>query len=168
MAAYMCLGNCIHGRNDKTDKDMIRCCICAQWYHLDCVKLPSSEASGVWSCLECRQMPSMVKTLVTNVNSLASTLSQTLTKLDKAETDRKQERDELLKDNVALRDNIASLMDQMSKASWRSFRNSTDTITPAAPVAPTTDRILLGSSLIRSMMKVNWQVPKLCVDQELR
>ncbi len=71
--------------------------------------------------------------------------------MDKTENDRKQERDDLLKDNAALKDKIASLIDQMSKASWRSFRNNNDTITPAAPIAPTTVRVLLGSSMIRSV-----------------
>ena len=147
MDIAMCLVSCLHGHNDKQDKDMIRCCVCAHWYHLECVKLPASEASGVWPCMECRQMPTTLKTLVDSVQNLTSVITHTMQKLQKNEEDRKQERDELLKDNATLRDTIATLNAKITQSSWSSFRSADKACTSN----PSTPRVLLGSSIIRTI-----------------
>ena len=147
MADNLCLENCLHGRKDS--KDMLRCCLCAQWFHLDCVNLPPPEATGVWPCLDCHQMPANVKTVTTNVQLLTNLLTKTISKLERTEEERKKERDTLMKDNATLRETLTTINSKMTQASWSNFR-ANDTNTTPTP-APSSDRALLGSSIIRSI-----------------
>ncbi len=42
--------DCRKGRKDTGD--MIRCCMCAQWFHFECLNLNKAEATGVWAILQ--------------------------------------------------------------------------------------------------------------------
>ena len=72
-----CIPNCKKGRS-KDDEDMVRCCMCAKWFHEECVNLTQDEADGVWPCMTCRLIPSKVEHLQTSMNEL---LEVTKTKL---------------------------------------------------------------------------------------
>ncbi len=54
---------CVEGckKNRKETGDMIRCCMCAHWFHLECLNLSKAEATGVWPCLECRLLCKKVR-----------------------------------------------------------------------------------------------------------
>lgn len=45
-----CIDGCKHG--SQNGGDMIRCCLCARWYHTKCLDLPDDEASGCVSPVE--------------------------------------------------------------------------------------------------------------------
>ncbi len=45
---------CIEGCT--SDGNLIRCCLCASWYHTGCVELPPNEAKGFWVCTKCRHI----------------------------------------------------------------------------------------------------------------
>ena len=68
-----CIEKCKHGRSsDPVGVEMIRCCICATWYHNECVDLPDEEATGVWPCMSCRLMPSQVRLMQQQISTLMS------------------------------------------------------------------------------------------------
>ena len=73
-----CMEPCKHRRRDAAD--MVRCCICYNWFHEDCLGrdcAPSHDATW-WLCRCCRQMPQTISTLTTSVNrrcGLVETLS---------------------------------------------------------------------------------------------
>ena len=74
-----CIENCKHGRSpDPKGVEMIRCCICATWYHNECVGLPDDEAAGVWPCMSCRLMPSQVRMMQEQISTLVS-INESLT-----------------------------------------------------------------------------------------
>ena len=61
-----CTAECKHGGSEKGD--MIRCCLCATWYHEVCVDLKEHDR-GVWPCPSCRQLNSRVEDMAKNVNA---------------------------------------------------------------------------------------------------
>lgn len=49
--------SCVCGRSDEGD-DMVRCDDCTEWYHLECVNVPSSRrAAKEWFCFRCTGDP---------------------------------------------------------------------------------------------------------------
>ena len=70
VATSYCMEPCKHGRRDAAD--MVRCCICYNWFHEDCLDrdcAPSHDATW-WLCSCCRQMPQTIATLTTSINRL--------------------------------------------------------------------------------------------------
>ena len=58
----------------KEASDMIRCSLCMAWHHNVCVGEDRLYV-GVWTCVSCRRLPTLVLSLQTQVNDLASLLS---------------------------------------------------------------------------------------------
>ena len=57
-------------------KAMLRCYQCANWFHEDCMrKYEEIEQGQVWSCLQCRAMPSLVRDLYKMIETLLSTVN---------------------------------------------------------------------------------------------
>ncbi len=48
----MCINRCKHNGKDKGN--IIRCCLCAHWFHMGCVESTQDESGGVWPCHTCR------------------------------------------------------------------------------------------------------------------
>ena len=72
LSPVTCSGTCKHVKSTKSKQSipMIRCCLCAIWFHLECVGLKKSDEVGVWPCPSCRMMPSQVRDLKENVSQL--------------------------------------------------------------------------------------------------
>lgn len=62
---------CLEGCN-KEDGQYVRCVLCTQWYHAECLQLPECEINGVWSCKKCRY----IATEVAEVRAIAQALLQ--------------------------------------------------------------------------------------------
>ena len=58
----------------KEASDLIRCSLCMAWHHNVCVGEDRLYV-GVWTCVSCRRLPTLVLSLQTQVNDLASLLS---------------------------------------------------------------------------------------------
>ena len=58
----------------KEASDMIRCSLCMSWYHNVCVG-EDRRYVGVWTCVSCRRLPTLVLNLQTQVTDLASSLA---------------------------------------------------------------------------------------------
>ena len=73
-----CLPQCKKGK--KCD-DWIRCCVCAHWFHISCLKLTEVEAEGVWPCFTCRLIPEKVDNLQASMNQLLEVTKTILGKI---------------------------------------------------------------------------------------
>lgn len=80
----ICIEKCLVKGKDQGET--IRCCLCAHWYHIDCIKLPKDESLGVWNCFTCRYLPYDIMVLQTKVSELTQ-LNTTLSNLVKAQTE---------------------------------------------------------------------------------
>ncbi len=115
----ICLVNCKHKGNSRAG-DIIRCCVCAHWYHEECVSLPHDEAGGVWPCMHCRNMPSQLKTLhdsvqiLTNMNiTLLDLVRKQQSQLDNIASDQTTAGGVLASLNAGLRQLTAAVAPEM-------------------------------------------------------
>ena len=72
----ICLETCLYGGLGYS-QETVRCCLCAHWYHIDCVNLPSQEAVGAWPCYHCRTLSDDLRSLqdrVDNMNCVLMTI----------------------------------------------------------------------------------------------
>ena len=146
MAPLYCVNECKHGRLDTGDAAMIRCCLCANWYHEDCLGIQPHDR-GVWPCPSCRNLNSRVELIMNNVGSLMTMVSD-LTNLLKETNKRHQEENNKLteknttlsQENMDLRKTVADLTVKVNTLSWKSFRK-----------AGQCSNVLVGSSIIRDV-----------------
>ena len=126
-----CLANCKHERSAEPidGVDMLQCCVCATWFHYDCVGLKEDDAVGVWPCLSCRLIPSQISLM-------------------------KQEISTLLSINEALREQVTRITTLLEN---QSNRNSYDDDTEDEDLDEDEDEpiangaLLLGDSLLRNI-----------------
>jgi len=107
-----CTSDCpILKKGKKTqEKEMLRCCLCMRWYHLECVG--EQRNAGVWNCFSCRQLPKTVETLMTLVQSLTDNVA-TLTKtVEDLQFENRQLHGQLLRNTNMENRNAASEQDQ--------------------------------------------------------
>ena len=78
----LCMSKCLYNGHHKA-KDMVRCCQCAAWFHIDCINKIEECFPGVWPCFQCCEMPSqhtrmkmMLTELVESVNALTQNINQ--------------------------------------------------------------------------------------------
>ena len=102
-----CVEDCTKGRKDLGD--MIRCCLCAQWYHLECINIDKTEATGVWPCLECRKISANLKFVTDTIVKMTATVESLTNKIDTLQKDAAKQKEELLKDNKELKDTVEHL-----------------------------------------------------------
>ncbi len=79
---------CKHKHREANE--MIRCCMCAVWFHEECVGINSEAEHGVWPCPECRQLTTRVTSLIqqaTNLNNLTEQLKEHVDDLQKRRED---------------------------------------------------------------------------------
>ncbi len=88
---------------------MIRCCLCAQWYHLECLNINKIEATGVWPCLEYRKISANLKSVTDNMIKMTAIVESLTNKIDTLQSDAAQQKEELLKDNKELKDTVENL-----------------------------------------------------------
>ena len=72
---------------------MIRCCLCAVWFHEECVGIKSADDSGgLWPCGECRTTGTRLKSLVETVTQLVAAVADIGRQLTASEKARQDER----------------------------------------------------------------------------
>jgi hypothetical protein len=135
-----CIEQCKHGRKDIGE--MIRCCLCAKWFHQVCINIPDSELTGVWPCMECRQINSRLVILMENMNQLTSAVGSALNRLDKAESVWREQKEQLTIENTDLQKTIFDLNKETNAAKWQSFINK-----------DTNKSVVIGDSIIRDIDK---------------
>ena len=126
-------------------KNMIRCCICAHWYHVKCLKLSQDDISGVWPCPDCRSMPSDIKQVDRKIDDMTSLLRDLIqtSGADREErailhrdiNELRQKHDGLLAKNSALETEVKELKHRLNN-----YFLPTDT---------RDNSLVLGNSLVR-------------------
>lgn len=104
----LCLPNCQYGgRHAK--KFMIRCCICMTWMHGDCLNLPTEELQGIWTCHNCREIPSALKSVQETCDAILREL-----KTLKSAVETKDELIAVLRSEISVKDEkITQLEDKI-------------------------------------------------------
>lgn len=58
--------------------NMIRCCLCMDWSHSECVNESYSDEVGIWNCQICRKLPTTVQKIEATLDELKSLLKTTV------------------------------------------------------------------------------------------
>ena len=117
----LCMETCIyHGHHDN--REMVRCCLCATWVHIDCIKEREECPPGVWPCFKCRVMPTHNKTLINDISTLTDMLQSLTRKVsslknqyDTEAKTRDQAYLKLTEENATLRECIAAMHTEKSE-----------------------------------------------------
>ena len=60
------------------DDNMLRCCLCMVWHHIECTSEDGTTV-GVWLCRHCRSLPNLVRSVIDQVAKLTNELTTLLT-----------------------------------------------------------------------------------------
>ena len=126
---------------------MERCYQCFNWFHVDCISKTEELITGsVWTCFQCRNMPSVVRDMYASIqglHGLIKTLTETVSDMKNTQdglvsnlNEERLLREKLQLDNEELRSNRASSIAQSSSAVSRTLSHGT---------------LLLGSSIVRDI-----------------
>ena len=136
----LCVDQCKHKTTRQQTQTMIRCCLCATWFHIECVGLAEDEAVGVWPCITCRLMPQQIISIQKNMASLLDNNKTILAKFDQLTSSLQEKSDECKKlqdEKADLLKKVSDLNEQLNRRTWMSFRNK-----------PT---LLVGDSILRDI-----------------
>ncbi len=122
-----CIAKCKHNGSDSGN--MIRCCLCASWFHEEFVGLTSSSDQGFWPCPECRQTGSRVQNLTLAVENLTTITTNLVEQVKEMKRTQEKENEELQTaktalqtENTSLKESIATLNTKLPEMKWQSFR----------------------------------------------
>ena len=73
---------------------MTRCMICMDWYHNACIG-EDCQYTGVWTCESCRNIPAYLKQLESQIHTLTSLLTPSLSKTSTLESENNRLRQKL-------------------------------------------------------------------------
>lgn len=82
-----CCNTCKVKPNSKRKYDMIRCSICAHWFHEECVGIAKDEPVGIWLCNTCKSIPTSLKHDVSDMKSEVNELKECTKNILKAVLD---------------------------------------------------------------------------------
>lgn len=91
----------------KTLCDWVRCCLCAHWFHPECVSLPQKETEGVWTCPFCRHISNDVSSLKQQVDVMLEIIRRNQHFIAEL-TSGQQEITNFIKKTTQLQDNVNS------------------------------------------------------------
>ena len=143
----LCEEGCLYDGEHK-NKNMVRCCQCAAWVHIECINKTEEYVPGVWPCFRCRQIQVKLKTMQELISDLVKTVNHMNSNLDTLKQENEKikdflkERDDKLEDivleNTELRGRISMLSNSASADHWHNLRRPHGTV-------------LVGSSLVRDI-----------------
>ena len=130
----LCVEGCPYDGEHKA-KDMIRCCQCAAWVHINCINKTEEYVPGVWPCFRCRQIPSKLETMQEMISDLVKTVNNLNNNKDKIKQENEKvkcllkERDDklegIIRENTELRGRIATVSNNASADHWQKFTPTT-------------------------------------------
>ena len=118
--------------------EMIRCCFCMRWYHVNCLKAKNENFDNVWNCSTCRMMPMQITTLLDSLSQLTCALNELKNahELSKAET-------------TALKCEVGELKCKISE--MNNAKTFSSVVQTAVPSTPKKSSLLIGESVIRDI-----------------
>ena len=140
-----CMPQCVYGRVETDDAEMVRCCLCYDWFHIPCIGLSDGDDTDCFiSCLYCRKISLDVRkkkedheNLMDIIKSLQDTVStvsksyehachQIIT-LNETNNSVSEENQSLREENSSLRKRVNQLSDKLTTKMWNFMReNSKD------------------------------------------
>ena len=143
---HYCIRDCKHEHSNTGD--MIRCCLCYQWCHENCVNFdPKYDTAAWWLCRDCRGSSKRIAVLEQNV----LTLSNTVQELATVNAQLVHTNDQLLSEIRKLNSDQKARFDTLNK-NVCNCESSTS--------APNSDKpdLLIGSSILRDLVSNNKKV----------
>ena len=135
-----CITDCKHDNSNVGD--MIRCCLCYQWCHEDCVNFDSKyDTSAWWLCHNCRGTNKRIATLEQTVSTLSNTVEQLATV--NAQLPRTNE--QLISEIRKLSTNQEARFDSLN-------RNLCDCKSSTSDSNSNKPDLLIGSSILRDLV----------------
>ena len=135
----MCTDTCKHSNVAKGD--MIRCCICMLWVHAECV--PDDKTEGIWTCNECRLMPSKIVEIKETMAHMATELQRLNTFCSNADLKYKEEVNGLKNTNTLLTAENIKLVSELDKLK-KEMKNQGGRLASSP-----SKNLLIGGSLLR-------------------
>ena len=126
----LCLADCLHEGHYKED-EMLRCCACASFMHIDCISRTEKCVKGIWTCFECRLMPSYVAELRKNVSDLTvliNNLTYAVSSLQQQNSQSAEVQQKLQTENADLRQRISDMAAESSAEKWQQFPKAHGTV----------------------------------------
>ena len=155
-----CLSNCLHNRKDVGK--MLRCGICMEWFHFDCVG-ENTKYKAMWCCPSCRCMPKLLQKLLNEFELFKSVRTDTSSdglvtqrdnltvennKLSASICDLREKVDKLTAVKLSLEQENGSLIQRLSTLEKKLI--STDN-QKSQPNKPNDKILLIGSSILRNV-----------------
>ena len=97
---------------------MVRCNLCMKWFHWKCVGELEGDFPGAWSCNQCRDIPTVLMTLSSNMLNIQATLRSMMKKNNEMESlllEKISENSELIKRNNKLQESHKQLECQLQQ-----------------------------------------------------
>ena len=82
-----CSDTCQVRPTTKRKYDMIRCSVCAHWFHEACVGIAKGEPVGIWLCNACKSIPTSIKHDISDMKSEINGLKECTQNILKAVLD---------------------------------------------------------------------------------
>ena len=130
------------------DLEMVRCCLCARWYHIKCMALPPDEL-GVWPCPDCRHLARDVKSTKTDIQKLVTAINGLTDVLRiQSENHQSEKRNLELKIQQLEKENaeLSAKNNEFENKFWESSCGS-----QKAPNISASKTLVIGSSLVRNL-----------------
>ena len=133
---------CVYGRVETDDAEMVRCCLCYDWFHIPCIGLSDGDDTDCFiSCLYCRKISQDVRkikedheSLMAVIKSLQDSVSTVSKSYDHAchqiitlnETNNSvsEENQTLREENAGLRKRIDELTNKLTAKAWNYLRDN--------------------------------------------
>ena len=139
-----CMPQCVYGRVETDDAEMVRCCLCYDWFHIPCIGLSNGDDTDCFiSCLYCRKISQDVRKIKEDHESLmavikslqdsVSTVSKSydhachqIITLNETNNSLSEENLALREENAGLRKRVDELTDKLTAKVWNFMRDNSN------------------------------------------
>ena len=159
-----CRGDQCLFKAKKDTKDQLRCTICCIWHHAECVSVKSNEKQMVWTCFDCRQLMTCVRSLQSEIKTLKdnqSKMMDIMQKISKSFEDEETRRIKAEEQLEGVKQQLTDLSNQLANHMPAQMNEQSKEPPQATPTAPPLPNLLLGTSLLRNVNPdklENWEV----------
>ena len=139
-----CMPQCVYGRVETEEANMVRCCLCCEWFHVPCLGFGNDEDTDCFiACLYCRRiaqdvkkikedhenLSDVIKSLQDTVSSLTESYahaSHQIITLNESNNSLSEDNQTLREENAGLRKTVSDLTDKLNTMAWRHLNSNKD------------------------------------------
>ena len=121
---------CVYNGEETAGSEMIQCCLCLHWYHLECVNL-NEDHTGFWPCPYCRTLCSDLRAMkeqqddckkqIMAARKSIQELCKNLASINLQLNHKNEECDRLAQENNQLRQQVHELSLKLNQQTWSQF-----------------------------------------------